>query len=108
MSARQLIVVLIVVTCIAGCAHPDFALTEETAMDRLMRSEHARQLLREVPGRRLMCMVDEVRPGEIDLYLGDDEGTHTTRVDFCRVTADGRLWVNRDRTGLDERWEEIR
>jgi len=81
--------------------------TEDTAAQRLMGSAYVGSLLRATPSRHLMCMVEITRPDSMDLYLGDDEGDHTTRVRFCRVTRDGRVWVNRDETGLDDRWAVV-
>ncbi len=91
----------------ASATKPSFKLTEDTAMQRLMGSAYVAALVRAIPSRHLMCMVEITRPDSIDLYLGDDEGDHTTRVNFCRVSQDGRVWVNQDETGLDDRWAVV-
>lgn len=90
-----------------GCAHPSFRLTEDSALDRVMATRQVQSLREEIPSRRLMARVDDVRPEAIYVYVGDDEGDHTTRVGFYRVTPDGRVWRNRDETGLEERWEVV-
>lgn len=95
-----------------SCAHeplaPDvFTLTEDSAMIRVMSTKRVANLSRAIPNRRITCMVEHTTPDAVYLYLGDDEGDHTTRVGFYRVTRDGRVWMNRDETGLYERWAVI-
>ena len=91
-----------------GCAAPRFHLTDDTAMAQLMSTNHVAQLQRNIPTRHLICMVDDNTPEEIRFYLGDDEGTHTTRIGFYRVTSDGRVWLNADPTALEDRWTTIK
>ena len=76
-------------------------------MNRLMETKYAISQIQRIPTRHLMCMVEGTAPDEIDLYLGDDEGDHTTRVDTCRVTRDGRVWVQRESADLEEYWALI-
>ena len=94
---------LIALFC-TGCARDAFRLTEDSAIERLMATKRVASLERAIPNRRMVCMVDDTRPDAVYLYLGYDEGDHTTRVGFYRVTSDGRVWVNQDETGLDDRW----
>ncbi len=108
--------VLALALCLSGCetpgrsptqvsaSAPSFKLSENAAMQRLMASKYVARLQRAIPSRHLVCRVEGRQPDEVDLYLGDDEGDHTTRVAFCRVTRDGRVWVNKDETGAEDRW----
>ena len=113
---HKVAVILVLALCLSGCgasgrppvqtaAAPSHAeLSEDAAMQRLMASKYVARLQRTIPNRHLTCRVEGHQSGAVELYLGDDEGDHTTRVDFCRVTDDGRVWVNQDRTGGDDRW----
>jgi hypothetical protein len=70
-----------------------FKLSEESAVDRLMATQLVARLEKAIPHRHLICMVEGRTSDEIDLYLGDDEGDHTTRIGAYRVTGDGRVWA---------------
>ena len=108
--------VLAFALCLSGCEtpgrsstqasarSPHFELSENAATQRLMASKYVARLQRAIPNRHLVCRVEGRQPDEVDLYLGDDEGDHTTRVASCRVTGDGRVWVNKDETGAEDRW----
>jgi hypothetical protein len=90
-----------------GCARDAFLLTGISAMDKLMSSNCAAILKRAIPNRRLICTVEYATPGAVYLYLGDDEGDHTSRIGFYRVTREGRVEVNQDETDLDHRWAVV-
>jgi hypothetical protein len=106
---RTLSTTLLFITAVtlSACSTPTFQLTETSAMDRLLSTDHVAHLQQNIPTRHLTCMVDRTEPDAIALYLGDDEGDHTTRIGFYPITSDGRVWVNADPTGLEDRWTEV-
>ena len=97
----------LVLLSLSACASQSFQLNKNSARDRLMSTAHANALARAIPSRHLICFVDSAESGAIYLYLGDDEGDHTTRIGFYRVTADGNVWLNADPTGLTVQWKVI-
>lgn len=92
---------------LAGCSEQTFPFSEAAAIDRLLQTKHVAKLIQAIPERRITCRVDFAMPDAIHLYLGDDEGDHTTRIGFYRCTRDGRVWVNLDPIALEDRWAVI-
>lgn len=88
---------------VTGCAGPTFRLTDESAMDRLMATQHVAELQRNNP-TPLTCWVEGADPNARQMYLGENHADHTVRVGTYRVTSDGRVWVNADPTQLEEQW----
>ena len=89
-----------------GQPAPAFKLTDKSAMDRLMATKHVAELQRK-NSTRLACRVAGTELDARRLYLGENHSAHTVRIGAYRVTADGRVWVNADRTLLDDRWTVI-
>ncbi len=82
---------MIAVGVMGGCSASTFQLSDDSAMQQLMVTKRVVALQQENP-TRLICFVENVKPGERDLYLGEDHPDHTVRVGTFRVTADGRVW----------------
>jgi hypothetical protein len=100
------IAVLSLLAIATGCAAPVLALTDESAIERLMETKHVADLQRR-NSTRLICWVEGSEPGARELYLGENHPDHTVRVGAYRVTADGRVWMNADPTLLEDRWVPI-
>ena len=98
--------ILLLPTLLIGCTSPAFVLTDESAMERLMSTKHVADLRRRNP-KPLTCWVESSDPSASLLYLGENHDDHTVRIGAYRVTADGRVWVNADKTLLQERWIAI-
>jgi hypothetical protein len=92
---------------VSGCAAPRFVLTDQSALHRLMATEHVASFSRRIPAP-LICWVEGTEPNARFLYLGEDHPTYTVRVGAYRVTSDGRVWVNADDTYLTERWYVVK
>jgi hypothetical protein len=72
-------------------------------MDKLMQTRYVADLQTRIPAH-LVCFVEDSTATERDLYLGENQPDHTVRLRACRVTSDGRVWVNADETLLEDRW----
>jgi hypothetical protein len=86
---------------LAGCQ--PFVLTDNTATDKVLASKYWADLEKQYPGH-LACWVVAVRPDSRELSIGTVKTSHLVRIRDCRVTADGRVWVNSDATMRTERW----
>lgn len=75
-------------------------------MQKLMNTRYVANLQKQIPAK-FICFVEDSTDTERDLYLGEDHDDHTVRLRACRVTADGRVWVNADETLLEDRWVTI-
>jgi hypothetical protein len=84
-----------------------FRLTEESAIRQLLATQYVAGLKAAIPGRRLVCQSDGVTKDGMDVHLGDRGDDFVFRIGFYRVTTDGRVWMNQDGTGLEERWKII-
>lgn len=89
-----------------GCSGRSFVLTDDAASTRLMSTHHIADLAKRVHPTRVMCRLDYSEPGALYYYVGESHDTHTARLETCRVTADGRVWV--ERGTMDEpAWELV-
>src|SRR5579872_590214 len=88
---KLLTIVASIAALLTGGSEPTFKLTDDSAMDRLMSSRRVAALQKENP-TQLICWIEDTKPGERDLYLGEDHPEHTVRMGTFRVTADGRVW----------------
>jgi hypothetical protein len=106
MMNHKTLLVLGLLFLLAGCASRSFVLTDRSAMEKLMSTQYVADLQRG-NASALMCFVEGSAPDARELYLGEDHPDHTVRLRACRVTADGRVWVNDDPTMLEERWRAV-
>ena len=73
-----------------------------TALKRVWRTELARSLRRK--HRNTIIYVEGASADGVHVYLGFDEGTHTTRHSSLRVRPDGTLWRQFTRPDLEIDW----
>jgi hypothetical protein len=99
----SILVIVVFLSSFAGCVRQKFVLTDDSAMHALLATEYVEDLQARNPSR-LACFVEAATPGARYVYLGEDHDDHTVRLRACRVTADGRVWVNADETLLEDRW----
>jgi hypothetical protein len=104
---HKCLILFCLLSLLAGCAAPAFKLSDESARVRLMETEYVSELQRKNP-TQLVCWIEGTEPGARDLYLGENHPDHTVRVGAFRVTADGRVWINSDRTLLEDQWAPIK
>ena len=105
MMSRDGLLLLLLLSPLAGCAS-HFVLTDDSAMDKLMKTRYVADLQRRNPSL-LICFVEGIESDARDLYLGEDHSDHTVRLRACRVTPEGHVWVNSDYTLLENRWVNI-
>jgi hypothetical protein len=89
-----------------SCAPDRLALTDQSAMDRLMSTNYVAELAKRNPSP-ILCYIEGSGATYRNLYLGEDHPTHTVRLRSCRVQSDGRVLVNTDPTLLEELWAPI-
>ena len=84
----------------AGCQ--PFVLTDASATDKVLATKYWTDLEKHY-SEPLVCWVVAVNPDGRELYIGTNHANQVVKIRDCRVTADGRVWVN-DLTSPRERW----
>ena len=107
MMKKAFILFLSAFLSLAVCADTeDFDLTESSALSRVTSTAYVNRLAEKYPNIHLHT--ERVEKDRIDIYLGFNEGTHTTRHSSLMVDKYGKVYRNTDETLATEKWEEIK
>jgi hypothetical protein len=90
---------------VLGCE--PFVLTDASATDKVLATKYWNDLEHQYSAP-LVCWVVAVKPDARELYIGTNRASQIARIRDCRVTADGRVWVNGDSTLHTEQWIVVR
>ena len=82
-----------------------FVLDDDSAYSKAWNTQYVRDLASKYPN--VYIRVEGRDSMYRQLYLGFDEGTHTTRYDTLKVDKNGVVYRNEDRTQADEIWVVI-
>ena len=99
------ILALLPLLAVAGCQQ--FVLTDASATDKVLATHYWNDLERQT-AKPLVCWVVAVKPDSRELYIGSDKNSTVVLIRACRVTADGRVWVNGDSTLRTEQWAVVK
>ncbi len=92
--------------CLLGCrtkpVEPAFTLSDTSALEAASSTKFVMDLVARYPNTILM--IEGKTATERSIYLGFDEGTHTTRHSALRVDRGGVVYRNLDETLAEDRW----
>lgn len=93
----------ILVGCASCLKKNAFVLSDDTALKVAIDTKYVINLTKKYPNTKIFI---EEGNSKIDryVYIGFDEGTHTTRYASLRVDAQGVVYKNSDPTLLTEKW----
>jgi len=87
-------------TCLAS--ENLFVLSDDSAVMQAQRTQYVQDLILKYPN--VLIWVEKSDKISKQLYLGFDEGTHTTRYQTLKVDESGAVYRNKDRTQVNEVW----
>jgi hypothetical protein len=79
-----------------------FILNDENAVEQVTKTNYYIDLSKEYPN--VILFVDDKRSHYIYIYLGFNEGTHTTRKAFVRVSSDARVQYSEIPPAVESDW----
>jgi len=82
------------------------ATSSDAALGRVWKTEFARRLRRKYPNT--VIYVEGREADGVHVYLGFDEGTHTTRHSSLCVRSDGTVWREFTRPDLKLEWRPVK
>ena len=83
-----------------------FVLSDNTALMQVQRTQYVQDLILKYPN--VLMRVEESDAKFRILYLGFDEGTHTTRYQTLKVDKNGVVYRNEDITQVNEVWVPLK
>ena len=84
----------------------NFILNEENAVEQVLKTNYYKDLSKEYSNIRMF--VQDKNNQYIYIYLGFNEGTHTTRKSFVRVSLDGTVQYSEIPPADESDWVNMR
>ena len=83
-----------------------FILNEENAIDQVAETDYYKELTKKYPN--VIIFVQDKDSHYFDIYLGFDEGTHTTRKAFVRVSPKGTVQYSEMPPAIESDWVNMK
>ena len=102
-SLVYFIVLFVLVACVSTQKKNEFVLSDDSALRSVAATKLVIALKKKYPNT-IFFIEDGSSENDRMIYLGFDEGTHTTRHSFLRVDDHGVVYENKDLTFDEIKW----
>ena len=106
MKKTLILTILTLATMSCRSDRHEHVLTYDFAFNRVAQTQLVQGLSRQYTN--LMMMEDGIDADGVQVYLGFNEGTHTTRHSTLLVKKDGSVWEQFTRPDYELDWQPVR